>query len=196
VCIEAKDIDLAEKYTTLWLERSVKPALEIWHLMAQGVRAILVALRGAHEEAVIALTDALTTFRNNWAVSFKSIVLRYLARSLIATGRSERALAALEEAIVYASKSKETWSLALLLAMRAEARLRLDRSTARFVAAEFQGALDLAKRQGAVLWTSQIEDIVRTCCCDNPDFAKTWSVTNGSPATDLGHHQLELIAAM
>ncbi|MBY3064525.1 hypothetical protein HFO74_13945 [Rhizobium laguerreae] len=196
VCIEAKDIDLAEQYTTLWLERSVKPALEIWHLMAQGVQAILIALRGEHEEAVIALTDALTTFRNNWAVSFKSVVLRYLARSLIATGRTERALAALEEAIVYASRSKETWSLALLLAMRAEARLGHDRSATRSVAAEFQRALDLAKRQGAILWTSEIEDIVRTCCGDNTDFAETWSVTNGSPATEFGRHQLELTATM
>lgn len=198
VCIETDNLDLAERYTSLWLQRSVKPALEIWHLMAEGVQAIIKSQRGEHEEAVGALTTILNALRQTWGVSFRNIVLRFLARSLMATGHPERALTALDEAIEYASRSKEGWSLSLLIATRAEANLRLDESAIRIAVEEFHRALDLAESQGAKLWTTRINDLVRDCCCQFQEFAKVWNADEDadlaiSPQrTDRGHSPREL----
>lgn len=183
VSSETNNLDLAEYYTALWLERSVKPALEIWHLMAEGMQAILKSLRGEHEEAVSALTATLNSLRMTWGISFRNIVLRYLARSLMATGQPERALTALDEAIDYATRSKEAWSLALLLAMRAEAILCRDEAAAQIATEEFLRALDLAESQGAGLWTTRINDIIRECCDQFQEFAKVWN--NGDEAAHL-----------
>jgi predicted ATPase/DNA-binding winged helix-turn-helix (wHTH) protein len=180
VCLETNNLDLAEHYTALWLERSTKPALEIWHLMAEGMRGIIKSQRGEHGEAVGALTTTLNALRQTWGVSFRNIVLRYLANSLMATGNPERALTALNEAIDYACRSKEAWSLSLLIAMRAEARLRHDESATRIVVEEFQRALDLAESQGARLWTTRTNDIIRQCCAHFPEFAKAWTNDKGA----------------
>jgi tetratricopeptide (TPR) repeat protein len=201
VCIETNNLDLAEHYTALWLERSVKPALEIWHLMAEGMQGIIKSQRGEHEEAVGALTTTLNVLRQTWGVSFRNIVLRYLALSLMATGHPVRALSALDEAIDYASRSKEAWSLSLLIAMRAEANLRLDQSATAIAVEQFQKALDLAESQGARLWTARVNDIIRECCDHFQEFAKVWNISKGASlavplqGADLRHNPREFVTA-
>jgi predicted ATPase len=185
VCIETNNLDLAEHYTALWLERSAKPALEIWHLMAEGVRAILKSQKGEHEEAVTALSTTLNALRHTWGVSFRNIVLRYLAQSLMATGNPEGALAALDEAIEQATRCKESWSLSLLLAMRAKVTLHLDESGSHLAATEFHRAFDLAESQGAKFWTARIGDIVQECCDNFQEFAKAWNADQDAESAIL-----------
>jgi predicted ATPase len=124
-----------------------------WKIVAGCLEGELHIRRGAFADGTALLSEALGKCeKTGWAVcypAFKGV----LAEGLAELGRPVEALIAIEQALAAADRGGESWSVAELLRVKGECLFK-EGGNGSASAAEgcFAGALEVARRQGALFW--------------------------------------------
>jgi class 3 adenylate cyclase/predicted ATPase len=116
-------------------------------LMWQGC---LMAQTDRSSEAVHTLTSALKTYHSTGATIYTPFVMSYIARAHSQLERRDEALDVIDRAIAMAENTKEQWCAAELY--RAKGELVLQDADIAAAEAQFERAIEVARRQRARFW--------------------------------------------
>jgi predicted ATPase/DNA-binding winged helix-turn-helix (wHTH) protein len=153
VALLTGDLDAAGRYTAMLRSRASAQALDIWRAYADGYDGEILIRRGEVAAGLALLGRAVDALKQANFVQYLTAFLAALARGLVAAGRHEEGLAAVDEALAHCERSGERWALAELMRIRAQA-LTLTAGGGASGAAEdlLLQALEIAREQGAASW--------------------------------------------
>jgi predicted ATPase len=110
------------------------------------------ALQGEVEDGIKWIQHGITGLTSTGMEVFRPFFLGLLAEAYRLTGDIGQSIAALDEASARAERTEELWSKAELHRMRGELLLALPGGNASGAEAEFQRAIEVARRQSARSW--------------------------------------------
>ncbi|MEA2788429.1 MAG: hypothetical protein QOG73_835, partial [Acetobacteraceae bacterium] len=142
------DLAAAERYITMLLDHSAQDALPSWGALSRLLQGVLVTRRGDLGPGLRQLRGALDEFGGPLVAM---MFLNELAAGFARAGQIADGLAAAEQAIERAERTKARWLFPESLRIKGELLL-LQAATGAAAAAEdhFRQALDWARRQGAL----------------------------------------------
>ena len=153
----AGDYDTAERYVVMLIEHTERHPIRLWNLWARAFRALVIARRSGVAEGMPVLRKALEVAGEARFLPRFLLPLGELAACLGEAGEVGPGLAAVDDALARCEARDERWYEAELLRIKGE--LLLHRGEHRSVAAavqNFDRALDVARRQGALFWELRI----------------------------------------
>jgi hypothetical protein len=145
------DLDAAERNVALLRGTFPRPAPRYWHALSRSFEGQVLIERGAVARGLPLLQGALDELRE---LGFEGVCRPFfgaLSLGHAAAGQLPEALASIENAIAYAARSDERWSLPEWLRIKAQLLLLEDPACSGAEALLRQG-LDCARRQGAATW--------------------------------------------
>ena len=151
VTLLAGQLDLADRYIEMCIEKATTNALYVWRIYGHCFRGMLSIRRGDVTRGVVQLGEAIDELRRAKFVQYLTAFLVAHADGLAQAKRVDQALKATNEALARVEQSNERWCLPELLRTRGELALH---QTASQSDAEkyFKQAIDLARAQGALSW--------------------------------------------
>jgi predicted ATPase/DNA-binding winged helix-turn-helix (wHTH) protein len=155
VAITINDMDAAAKHVTHFLSASEALDLKYWKNLARCLEGVFLVKQGNYDAGVAALRASLAICDEAGGMTRYPAFLGAMADGLAGLGRIDDARLALEQAMARADRDGEEWCLPDLLCKKGELILRETGLTSDHVdSAErrFRDAIDLAQRQGALLW--------------------------------------------
>jgi len=153
----AGDYDAAERYVVMLIEHTERHPIRLWNLWARAFRALVIARRSGVAEGMPVLRKALEVAGEARFLPRFLLPLGELAACLGEAGEVGPGIAAVDDALARCEARDERWYEAELLRIKGE--LLLHRGEHRSVAAavqNFDRALDVARRQGALFWELRI----------------------------------------
>ncbi len=163
--MESGELDRAKSLAIRLTELGERHGFDQWRVVGLAEQATVAALAALDADAVdlAELRDhieAVTRFVDIWRASEVGLYLSFfdgvLAKLLIATGAPDAARARLDLALDYARATGMSFYDAELLRLRAKTHRSADAGSA-----DLAAALELARRQGAVLFTSRVAEDTR-----------------------------------
>ncbi len=148
------DLHEAERFVTLLHDQATRHGFDFWQTWARGFRGLLLVRRGETKAGQRLLEAAIGELRGiEFGVHYTAF-LAGQAEGLARAGDTDRAMAAIDEALARSERNGERWCVADLLRIRGE----LDLAHGATAAAEtrFTEALDWARRQGALAWELRV----------------------------------------
>jgi tetratricopeptide (TPR) repeat protein len=155
VAIVFNDMDAAAKYVTLLIDAARQLDLTYWKSLARCVEGVLLIRQGNYDAGVCALRASLAACDEAGGTSRHSAFLGTLSEGLAGLGRTDEARLTLDQALTKAKRHGEEWCIPDLLCKKGALALRvLGSSSYHAATAEqcFRDAIDLAQKQGALLW--------------------------------------------
>ena len=156
IAIQINDMDAAAKYVTLLVNIAGELDLGFWKILGRCLEGVLRIKQGHYDAGVDALRTSLAACDDVGGTSRYPFYLGALSEGLAGLGRTDEARLTLEQALDRADRDGEEWCIPDLLCTKG--KLILSESDPLSVhsaaAAErcFRDAIDLAGRQGALLW--------------------------------------------
>ncbi|MFO1068397.1 MAG: winged helix-turn-helix domain-containing protein [Geminicoccaceae bacterium] len=150
VALLAGDLAMAARHAELLQRQTERHAFDIWHHYAACYRGQILVRQGdvaAGLPLVAATVDALREAR---FVQHRSAFLIALAQARAAAGRTDEAMAVIEEALAEADRQDERWATAEMLRVRGDLRRQQGDDAA--AAADYAESLGWARRQQALAW--------------------------------------------
>jgi predicted ATPase len=123
-----------------------------WLAAGTAARGWSLAVRGAPDEAIGVLHEAIAHAEEAVMQEFRPFVLAMLAEAYRRAGRPEPGLAALDEALARVERTEERWIEPELHRLRAALTLHARPADAEAAEASYQAAIRLAVAQGARAW--------------------------------------------
>jgi predicted ATPase/DNA-binding winged helix-turn-helix (wHTH) protein len=153
VTLLAGQLDLAERYIEMFIERATTNALYVWRIYGHCFRGMLSIRRGDLTGGLVQLSEAIDQLRQAKFVQYLTAFLLAQAEGLAQAKRVDQALEATNEALARVERSNERWCLPELLRMQGElALLRTQTASQSDAERHFKQAIDLARLQGALSW--------------------------------------------
>jgi predicted ATPase len=153
VALLAHDLAASGRFAALLRRRTAEHALDIWTAYADCYEGELLVQRGDPGAGLTLLEPAVDELRRLGYGEYLTAFLGALAQGLVATGRVDEAIGAVEEALARSERTGERWCLAELWRLRGEVLLERGAPDAALAAeAAFQEALRTAREQGALSW--------------------------------------------
>ena len=151
VFLWSNDLDSAEEHTERFIAQADKHSLGPYQTIGVGAKGELLFRQGDIEGGLVLLRrslDALRAHRYGLQTAFSSA----LAEGLATTGRSDEALATIDEAIALVEHNHDLFGMAELL--RVKANILVSAQPAALVQAEslFIRSLEIARQQSALAW--------------------------------------------
>jgi hypothetical protein len=153
VTLWGANLQAAERYIGLLLDRSARHGLGMWHAWGNCYRAILLIKRGETAAGLNLLEATLRDLpENRFSLRYTWVIGEY-ADGLRQAGRIPEGLRAIESAIQCCERDDERWQFAELLRIKGELILQ-ERGPAAAQVAEslFTQAVDWARQQDALSW--------------------------------------------
>ncbi|MBO1908489.1 winged helix-turn-helix domain-containing protein [Microvirga sp. 3-52] len=155
VYLMAGDLDRAQHYTGMLLERTKAHALDVWHAYAECFQGDILIRQGKATAGVPLVRNAQDRLERAGFHLYRTVFHAVLASGLQALGRVDEALGLLDRALALTRQTGEAWYVPELL--HQHARLLMTRSDAQEDARRLIAqSLALATEQGAVAWTSRV----------------------------------------
>ncbi|MDP8918069.1 MAG: winged helix-turn-helix domain-containing protein [Pseudomonadota bacterium] len=155
IYLMAGDLDRAQHYTDMLLERTKVYALDVWHAYAECFQGDILIRQGKAAAGVPLVRNALDRLERAGFHLYRTVFHAVLASGLQALGRVEEALGVLDAALALTRQTGEAWYMPELL--HQHARLLMTRDDAQEDARRLiQQSLALAAEQGAVAWVSRV----------------------------------------
>jgi predicted ATPase len=152
IALQVGDFTAAERWIATLLDLSAKDVLPVWNLRGRCLRGMLLLARGDRAGLEI-LQGALDLLREANFVFLRTMSEAALAQGLGAAGETDKAHAAIDQALEQAHRSEESWCIAELLRIKGEIiRLAPSPDGARNAEDYFLQAVDWARRQQALSW--------------------------------------------
>jgi predicted ATPase len=153
ISLRTGDLASAKRYAATLAETATKHSLATYRACGLSIEGVVFAIGGEVDNGVQLLHASLEGMREGQYFIFYTMVLSDLARVLGASGRAEKGLLAIDEALGRAEHNAELWFMPEALRVKGELFL-LQGARAATAAAEdhFQQALDWSCRQGALSW--------------------------------------------
>ena len=114
------DLALAERFTALLIEQSVRFSLGVWHAYGRCFEAISRIRRGDVDRGLASLRAAGSGLGQGGFMRYHAPYLLGLAEGLVASRATEEGLATIEQALVWAETTGEQWCLPELLRVKGE----------------------------------------------------------------------------
>ena len=147
------DLDAAERFLNMLLDRTARHALGLWHTWAQCFRGILLVKRGDHVAGLRALQAILREVPEIRSLPRYLALIGALADAMAKSGETAQALATIDGAVERAERNEEGWCIADLLRIKGELMLQeAAPGAASAAAALFRRSIDIARAQSAVSW--------------------------------------------
>lgn len=143
LALASGDDNLAAVYIALLKQHTKATMLDVWRTYAVCFEAELLRRSGEIQSCLRQMQSGLHALRAAGFILFESMFVTTEARALLAGGRSEEALAALDGALARCGLSGEAWCLPELL--RAKAEIQLSRRDLPGACESFRGALIAAR---------------------------------------------------
>jgi predicted ATPase/DNA-binding winged helix-turn-helix (wHTH) protein len=142
-----------ERFVPVLLDYSAKHGLDIWNAWGRSIRGAMLSQHGDATEGLRLLRRAMSDIRQSGFVSRNRAHFGMLAQGFARVGQPTRGLAVIDDAFAQLGPDKEHWYAAELFRIKGELCLLAAAEGAESAAeVHFQKALDLAHRQGALLW--------------------------------------------
>jgi predicted ATPase/DNA-binding winged helix-turn-helix (wHTH) protein len=142
-----------ERFVAILLDYSAKHGLDIWNAWGRSIRGAMLSQHGDATEGLCLLRRAMSDIRQSGFVSRNRAHFGMLAQGFAHVGQPTRGLAVIDDAFAQLGPDKEHWYAAELFRIKGELCLLAGAEGAESVAeVHFRQALDLARRQGALLW--------------------------------------------
>jgi predicted ATPase/DNA-binding winged helix-turn-helix (wHTH) protein len=155
IYLMAGDLDRAQHYTDMLLERTKAFALDVWHAYAECFQGDILIRQGNATAGVPLVRNAQDRLERAGFHLYRTVFHAVLASGLQALGRVEEALGLLDAALALTRQTGEAWYVPELL--HQHARLLMTRADAQEDARRLvQQSLALAAEQGAVAWVSRV----------------------------------------
>ncbi|MFC1455199.1 winged helix-turn-helix domain-containing protein [Microvirga arabica] len=155
IYLMAGDLNRAQHYTGMLLERTKAHALDVWHAYAECFQGDILIRRGNAAAGVPLVRDAQHRLEKAGFHLYRTVFRAVLASGLQALGRIDEAMSLLDEALALTRQTGEAWYVPELL--HQHARLLMTQADAQEDARRLiQQSLTLATEQGAVAWASRI----------------------------------------
>jgi predicted ATPase/DNA-binding winged helix-turn-helix (wHTH) protein len=156
IAILFHDLDAAAKYLTLAIDMAREfENSYFFSTMLECMKGVLLISQGTFEGGVGALRASLATFDEAGGIFQYSSYLGALSEGLAGLGRLDEARTTLDEALARAERDGEEWCIPNLLCIKGKLTLgEAGVLSVHALSAEqcFRDAIDLAQRQGALLW--------------------------------------------
>jgi predicted ATPase/DNA-binding winged helix-turn-helix (wHTH) protein len=153
IALLAGDLERADRFTAMLLQRTERHALEIWHVYAGCYRGQLVSKRGDIEGGLRLVRAAVNELRGARFVQYYTAFLTALAEMLAGAGQAAEAVAAIDEALTQSERNNERWCTPEMLRVKGEVALRRGMADGSATAEKhFVESLDWARRQQALSW--------------------------------------------
>ena len=184
IAIYAGNLAAAGRYVRLIQELTVKHGLEAWSMWGRVLEGILLTKRGRSVDGADLLARELDGHPTVTFHMQANLFRAELAEGLAAAGQPERALAMLRAALRRAERSEEGWCLAELLRKEGELLLLTGASSASGDAERcFRQAVEVARRQGALAWSSGRRRAWPGCTMDRISPFRAWKPPSRTVAT-------------
>jgi predicted ATPase/DNA-binding winged helix-turn-helix (wHTH) protein len=155
IYLMAGDLDRAQHYTGMLLERTKAHALDVWHAYAECYQGDILIRQGNATAGVPLVRHAMDRLERAGFHLYRTVFHAVLASGLQALGRVEEALGLLDAALALTRQTGEAWYVPELL--HQNARLLMTRDDARADARRLiEQSLALATEQDAVAWASRM----------------------------------------
>ena len=143
------DLDAGADFVATLVDLAARRSLPFWQSVGRALEGTLAIRRGEFASG-LALLHGVLDAKPGWAVRFPDF-LGAFAEGLARLGRLSEALSTVARALADAERGEACWYLAEMLRIKGELLLQAggDRAEAQ---ACFHEALDVARRQGALLW--------------------------------------------
>lgn len=153
VALMAGDLDAAERYITLLLDRSARHGLAIWHAWGNCYKAILLIKRGAVTTGLTLLASVLRELPENRFSLRYTWILSEQADGMRQAGQLADGHRTIDAAIELSDRDEERWCISDLLRVKAELVLATGGAASAETAERLLlQSLDWARRQGAFSW--------------------------------------------
>jgi tetratricopeptide (TPR) repeat protein len=155
IYLMAGDLDRAQHYTGMLLERTKAHALDVWHAYAECFQGDILIRQGKAAAGVPLVRNAQDRLERAGFHLYRTVFHAILASGLQALGRVEEALGLLDAALALTRQTGEAWYVPELL--HQHARLLMTRDNGRADARRLiEQSLTLATEQGAVAWVNKV----------------------------------------
>ena len=155
IYLMAGDLDRAQHYTDMLLERTKAHALDVWHAYAECFQGDILIRQGNATAGVPLVRNAQDRLETAGFHLYRTVFHAVLASGLQALGRVEEALGLLDAALALTRQTGEAWYVPELL--HQHARLLMTRDNTQADARRLiEQSLALATEQGAVAWASRV----------------------------------------
>jgi predicted ATPase len=152
IALQEGDFTAAARWIATLLDLSAKDVLPVWNLRGRCLRGMLLLARGDRAGLEI-LEGALDLLREANFVFLRTMSEAALAQGLGAAGETDKAHAAIDQALEQAHRREESWCTAELLRIKGEIiRLAQPPDGARNAEDYFLQSVDWARRQKALSW--------------------------------------------
>jgi predicted ATPase/DNA-binding winged helix-turn-helix (wHTH) protein len=141
----------AERYIDILLERAVRSGFRIWEICGRCYRGVLRVRQVGRRADPRPLIDAIRELREIGYCVHLPVFLAALATGQAAAGRTEEALAAIDEALAFSAHGGLIWFDTELMRVKAGIVLR-DAEAKAEAESLLRRAMDLARRQGALAY--------------------------------------------
>jgi predicted ATPase/DNA-binding winged helix-turn-helix (wHTH) protein len=149
----AGDLDAAERYGAILLDHTERHPIRLWQIWARCFNGLVIAGRGDTDSGLKVLRAGLEQAGEARYLPRFLLLLGELAACLGKCGETALGLETVDEAIARCEAREEGWYIAELLRIKGELLLADCTPDAAVNAEEqFSGALDRARRQGALSW--------------------------------------------
>ena len=149
VALWTGDLNAAAHYGQMLIEQATARGLAVWNIWGRCHQGVLAVKRGEIRTGLQPLLAGLKQAHQPVSAIRSLTFLTTLAEALDQLGRTDEALAALDEAISRSERTELCWRMPDLLRVRAELLLSQNAAGAEDL---LRRALDWARRQGALAW--------------------------------------------
>ena len=147
-----REEEIVEQATDVAIKICEEQRFPFWQLASACLRGSTLVERGAADEGVLAMRQALASYQEIGAQLYGPELHGLLGVALAKTGRVEEAAATLAEALRLVEKSQDRWWHAELHRLHGELTLGLPGDQTAAAEAAFEEALAVARAQQAKSW--------------------------------------------
>ncbi len=146
------NLEAADRFLTIFLNRTSRRALDVWHTYGRCFSGMLAIRRGESRSGLQLLRHGVDELRGIKFTQYQTAFLLALAEGLAAAGQVDEGLAAINEALDRSERAAEKWCLPELLRIQGELELMRRVEDADSAQRHFNQSLEWARRQGALSW--------------------------------------------
>ncbi|HUA57011.1 MAG TPA: winged helix-turn-helix domain-containing protein [Candidatus Sulfotelmatobacter sp.] len=153
VAFLAGDLALAERFTALLIEQSVRFSLGVWHAYGRCFEGIARIRRGDVDRGLASLRAAGSGLSQGGFIQYHTPYLLGLAEGLADSRATEEGLVTIEQALARTEATGEQWCLPELLRVKGELLRQVGSAEARLQAEQqFLASFECADRHQALSW--------------------------------------------
>lgn len=146
------DLEAADRFLTMFLDRTSRRSLDVWHTYGRCFSGMLLIRRGDLHGGLQLLRTGVDELRGIKFTQYQTAFLFALAEGLVAAKRVDEGLMAINEALDRSERAAERWCLPELLRIKGELELLRRVKDVNAAQRHFEQSLEWARRQGALSW--------------------------------------------